>query len=646
MDETEHQILMCKIVNTTSSVNKKYKENLLKEVITSICAMLNSIGGNVVLYNKCSCQLATSWFYFFIRILEQTLISILGSNQTVSHINFKDEKDRVVVAVNKADSLITTNYNLYLPSQTQVVQVYAWELDKVKSHILKRKYVREPVQLYSHSKEFFKDKNCGFHETKVIMSKNLKAEESKRTRLADRMTGKGNKFNCYVSGFANYWGGHMYYGIKDDGIVEGEYISNENVNDITKKVDKALNKLIWPEEIGQPKRGEHWQIFFEPVLDKNSNPIPSTFVIVIYVAPCLGGVFTEEPECYEMVEGKVQKMSFITWKKRVCFSDGIPIPPTIKRIGWSSSATERRCMKVDEVLTMTINNGNWNLFTKLAKSLEGKANEVDVKLVISSKRVTACYRRGYFNKARIELNNYEKQMSKANDPLIFQVIYLYLKAALKRLKREFEESELFLHEALTMVDQLPRGIVPAAILSSAAMHPGSNSLSPDVLCTKVLQHLSYAQISRTREELEHKAFIILATFHLGYDISGKMFEKNANKSSFDTGKSSVMKLKKSICDGCPLSRYREVQFNLVQSMLYYRYSQMSKEKKKIFLEEAIHFSKKAQYLAKTFKFDEIIIWANISVALCTEALILASLEETDKVSKIVKILGLPNMYLN
>ena len=61
------------------------------------------------------------------------------------------------------------------------------------------------------------------------------------------MTGKDNKFSCYVSAFANYNGGHTYYGITDDGLVESELISNEkDKREITKKVGKAINKMIWP----------------------------------------------------------------------------------------------------------------------------------------------------------------------------------------------------------------------------------------------------------------------------------------------------------------------------------------------------------------------------------------------------------------
>ena len=99
--------------------------------------------------------------------------------------------------------------------------------------------------------------------------------------------------------------------------------------------------MIWPAQIGQPKRREHWDVFFEAVVDKDNKPIPSIFVIVIFIAACAGGVFTEEPECHEMVKKQGKKMSFITWKKRMLLP-GQPccreeLRRSIQRIKWSSS---------------------------------------------------------------------------------------------------------------------------------------------------------------------------------------------------------------------------------------------------------------------------------------------------------------------
>ena len=598
--------------------------------------MLNSNGGKVVLYNKCTCQL--SGISLLIRILEQSLISIIGSNQTISKINFKENKECIVILVKKTDCLMTTNYNIYLPSQSQVVQICPWEpLEKIKDDIINRRFVPEPAQLDSHCRIFLKGKNCDFHENKMVMFKNLKADQSKRTKLADRMTGKGNKFSCYVSAFANYNGGHMYFGIRDDGVVEGEWIPNEDISEIIKKVEKAIKKMILPEQIGQPKRGVHWEIFFEPVVDENSKPIPSTFVIVIYIAACLGGVFTEEPECYEMVEGKVEKMSFVNWKKRVLQLD-VDIPAAVERIEWSSSATERHCTKAREVLMMAINNGKWEVFSKYAKLFEDKYPEVEVKLMVLSRRVIASYRQGCLRRARLLLIDYHQLLSKANDPLIFEVIYLCLKAALKRAEREFEAVSEFLESALLKADQLTPGIITAVTFSFAAMNQNSglneDGPSSAELSRKVLEHLKYIPRSQVQVEMEHKAYIILATYHLGYDMSGKIIEKHVNQSRLESAKSSIMALNKSVCSGYSLSRYREVQFNMVQSTLYYRYAQVNPEKNEVFLEEAFQFSKKAQHLARASNFDEMVTWANVSVALYTEKLVLASLAKMDRVTKI------------
>ena len=117
-DETVHIISLCRFESTPA--NKRYKEQKLTEIIIAICAMLNSDGGNVVLHNECDCEKCkSSQMSLVVRMLEQSMISIIGLNQTVSNINFKEDKESIVILVKKSDclSLVTTNYNLYLPSQ-------------------------------------------------------------------------------------------------------------------------------------------------------------------------------------------------------------------------------------------------------------------------------------------------------------------------------------------------------------------------------------------------------------------------------------------------------------------------------------------------------------------------------------------------
>ena len=554
VDESSHVLFLDKFKN-----NKRYKGELLQEIIAAICAMLNSNGGNVVIHIKPDGNIPVGFPSFrmssVIRILEQSMISIIGSHQTVLKMNFKDDKDSIVIFIKKTDSLITTNYNLYLPSKTQVVQTSSLEsLEKVKDDIMNRKDILEPVQLGSHCKIFVIVENCGFHECETVQLKNPKVTPSKRTTLADRMTGKGNKFSCYVAAFANYNGGHIYYGITDDGVVEGEVISNEDDRrEIIKKVEKVINKMIWPEQIGQPKRGVHWEIFFEPVVDKNSKPIPSTFVIVIYIVACLGGVFTEEPECYEMVDGKVEKMSFTTWKNAILHPVWLrsrnKISRSVPRISWSSAGARKTFIVACEKLRQLVSDGDWNAFLKeCSQILQGKSESCVMKLLVLSKQVTACYRRGSFEKARIFLEQYNAILPQAQDRLFFEVIGVYLQAALKRASGNFEELLELLTEALSKAELIEPGLVTATVYVFAATvtdlinaENQTNELgSPDVLSIRALEHLQCVpDSSGVLAEMEQKAHITLATFYLGCNISGRRIKGNVDNSCLDKAKTST-----------------------------------------------------------------------------------------------------------
>ena len=641
VNETGHVIFLGKFEN-----NKRYKEKILKEIIAAICAMLNTNGGMVMLYvdsNAIPVEGSPfSQMSLLIRILEQSMISIIGSNETVLKINFKeckDDKERIVITVGKADSLITTNYNLYLPSQSQVIQIFPWEpLKKVKNDIINRKVVPEPVQRGSHCKIFFKDKNCNLQDSKCVQLKHLKSDQSKRTTLADRMTGNGNKFRCYVSGFANHCGGHIYYGITDDGVVEGELIPNENdKNEITRKVEKVINKMIWPEQNGEPKRGEHWEIFFEPVVDENSKPIPSTFVIVIYVGLCVGGVFTEEPECYEMVEGKVNKISFTSWQKRISqpvwLNSREEIPHSVQRTTWSSAKARKAFTVGDDKLMQLINDGNWNAISKeVTRSLQSSSELNGMKLLVLSKQVTACYRRGNFNEARASLEQYNTTLPQTEDRLIFEVMGLYLQAALKRASGDFRGLLELLTEALSLAELIEPGLVTAIVYIFAGTvtdlinseEPTNKVGSPDVLSIRALEHLQCVPYSSgVLVDMEQKAHITLATFYLGCNISGQRIKGNVDISDIDKAKTSIMAVHQSADEGQPLSGYREVQLSLVRSIYNYRRSQVSPDKTVRFLRNAFNYAKKAECLANDFQFKEMVEWSKANEALCTEELVRA-----------------------
>ena len=640
-DESSHAICLWKFENN----NRKYKGKILSKVTNPVCAMLNSNGGNVIisfetdrndvpgersLYSKIASV---------IRILEQRMISIIGENQTVSKIDFRDTKDSVTIFIEKADSLVTNSYNLYLPSVKQVVQLSPLEpIQNIKNRIMYRKAIPNPVELNSHCQLFCKDKNCGFQESKVIQFKRLKAEQSKRTTLADRMTSKGNKLTSYVSAFANYSGGHIYYGITDEGVVKGEFIPSEkNKEEIIKKVEKAINKMIWPEPIGQPKRGEQWEIFFESVADENFTPVPSTFVIVIYIASCLGGVFTEKPECYEMVDKEVMSMSFATWKERISgkelylLQSHEKIQPVLQldELTTWRSAEARKAFTDCETLRRLICNGNWKAISKECQILLSKSNLPAMKLLVLWIKITACCAQGKFTKACIMLKQYKTHLCNVQDTLIFEVIGLNLEAALKRAHGDFKGLKEPLKEALLKAEKIKPGLVTATVYIFAAtvsdllsLKEPTNQFSPEVFSTKALAHLqSVSNFPCILADRKQRVHIILATFYLGCNISGQLIKKTINISDIDKAKSSIMAVHESIYEGNPLSRYRQVQLKLVQSIYDYRHSQVSPGNKISLLRSAFDNAKDAESIAREHEFTEMVEWSKASETLCTEELL-------------------------
>ena len=590
---------------------QKYKEEIMKEIIAAACAMLNSNGGKVVINIEGSNDISLSQMSTVVRRIEQNLITIIGTTIT-EYVKYEEDEKAVTIFVDKADSLITINYNLYLPSKTQVNQVLPSESQDRVKEILSRRVVEEPVQRGSHRKLFTKGKGCGLAETKTIELKKVKADKSKRTSLADRMTGKGNKFCCYVSAFANHKGGHIYYGVDDDGVVTGEVIPDElESGKITTKVEKTIHKMIWPE---LPKRKVNWDIFFEQVLDDNSLAIPSIFVIVIFIAPCLGGVFAEGPECHEMMEGEIKKMPFARWKERILQPIELfhlPITDsTVKRNTWSSSKTKQICNQADELLIATVNDG---------KCIESISNDlvktnpdlIELRLLILAKKVMVSYISWSFQAAREMLDEYDKSLRTATEFWMFDAIRVYLETAICTEEGDFEAVDNILPTALAKAEVITRGRISAALYLLAATNflrqKSNDDYLPVILATRALEDLKLVQdLPKIRADMEQKAHLLIALFYLGCDRFGVPIKNEIDRKCFDKANCNIKAVHESIYDGNLMNPYRELQFGLVQSTLFYRKSQLQPLRKKKFLKAAFDTCKKTEKLAIACNFQDVV----------------------------------------
>ena len=371
------------------------------------------------------------------------------------------------------------------------------------------------------------------------------------------------------------------------------------------------------------------------MLDENSNPIPSTFVIVIFIAPCFGGVFTEEPESYEMAEGKVERMSFTTWKEKLQpvgpNKRKQEVPSTIKRVSLSP-ATKKRCIMVNNALTEAMSDGDWESFARCANKLELQhPNNREVKLVVLSRRVQANYRRGYISDASILLNKFQECFPRAEQPLVFEMVFLFLSAVLARVSGKTAESRGFSTDGLTKAGGLEPGLIttiPVCLVAASTYDDSQQDagLSPDILSIMAIEHLEHVKdASMAHADMFHTAHITLAAYYLGYNLSGKVIKRDIDKESFERAQASIMAVNRSICDGNPLTGYREIWFTLSQSILYVRHSQFEPENQTKFLKTAFHFAKKAENLARGSGLVEMLCWAQTTIASCTEVLILGKL---------------------
>jgi hypothetical protein len=266
-----------------------------------VCALLNTDGGTIYVTDI---QLDA-------RKIEQAIMPIIGATAISTCVKILEEgvKDapKTVIKVKKCSQFITLNYNLYVPTQKQIIAVAGDDRHNIRS-MLQQSIVENCVIKGSHEVRFVKGKSSELNESDVVQLKHLKSESSSsaKTTFAKRMVNEKNKFSSYVSGFANHRGGHIYYGI-DDGTLEviGEKLTEEDLKAVESAVTKAITKLVWTERKISPKRGVDWEIYFPKVENEKGEIVESTYVVVVFVAFCRGGVFTAEPVSYYLEDGNV-----------------------------------------------------------------------------------------------------------------------------------------------------------------------------------------------------------------------------------------------------------------------------------------------------------------------------------------------------
>jgi predicted HTH transcriptional regulator len=241
------------------SMNKVYWTSKCEEIVKGVCALLNSFGGKLCI------NIENQDLVDFENILDKVIKAI---EQRLKHFMSlwwlnklvkmpKIQNKQYVYEISNSDKVFTMKYHLYLPTAKQVEEISPCDHEALEKIIKGMSFSREGVQNHlSRVNQFIFGKSISPTESGSIQFKYLLNEKSKKTTIADRIINKTNKLIITISAFANQSGGHVLYGISNEGIVQGQVLEGKDKSEIEAKVTKEINKMIWKKAI---ERGKHWR---------------------------------------------------------------------------------------------------------------------------------------------------------------------------------------------------------------------------------------------------------------------------------------------------------------------------------------------------------------------------------------------------
>lgn len=612
------------------------------KVVSHVCAFLNSSGGDLIIAFP-SQKYESKDLDQPVRLIEQWINNLVGTVTMSQKVKIEVEPQRIVINIKGCYNLVTVDYNMFLPSHSQVNRVLPIEtLEKIQGIIFGENMTSVGKELPVVQQVFVQGEDIELCETYSVQFKEFKDAPAKRTTLADRVSERRNKVLQYVSAFANYRGGIIYIGVNDKHLINGEIITDNERESLVKKLTNKINTMIWAGLEDGPRKGKHWDVHFYPVVDKKGGIVESNFVVAIVVAQYPGGVFLEEPECYHMINGNVEKMKSSTWKEYLLLERSPYIARTdhsacetstralqcqrpIGRLQWSSIGIRKKYYKVNGVLIRLINKGSWKQFWACLEMEKANCTEHGVKLVILSKKITANFKQGNFEQAERGMAEYRRGISQSEDRIISQTREFLLNSALERSRGNIQESYQHAINGLALVEQIPTGMLAVQYYSNLAtvitvlLELENDRKNKELLkqqaiyfFQKATDHLEDANdYLPSKSDQKQKVHINLAFLHLRCSFaSGVRAEERVEESEIDKAKKHLQAADQSVNDGCKMTNYRKCQYLLARSVLFYRRSQNLKpdeiETRDDFLNDALEYSFEARQIAIGCNFVEIL----------------------------------------
>ena len=592
--------------------NWREDNNQKKEIIHYICAFLNSKNGGTLVLMSPPNEKGFDLKVYFVRYIEQKIGKKMGASSLTECVKVESELNKpsqlsfMISALRSPPYVCTLESNLMLPSDAQIQSTLPCNVNDLRKII---DILDESKVLMDSPQSAQPDNVQRFVRGDYLHCGESKHCQFKFVKSSTNIVSKGNKLASYVSAFANYDGGYIYYGVKDDGFVEGQTLKDETKDkkSIIDKVTKVIKGMKRPARWQDPEMGKYWKIYFIPVYQKQDDEHPSTYVIVIKVMPCPGGVFTSEPESYILADGEVQKMSFDEWKRRILKSKPFLLEACALTEQCTLEMGEDAC-KITEKLVKLRNDGSFDKFDEEAKRLLKEANKT--RLVVLSQLAAVAVRKGHFKEA-VDLNEeYACTLSKLTPACEvskdFKAKELYTSSLIMRAEDEVEKSLEIAKEGLKILERIPPrvGLVTAwfnahcaSLLTILARRkPGNADVMKEAqsFAEKALEHAKKLNaLPIAKADLKQRVWINQAMGILKCCLTGEMdVEIVVGKNNLKKARRKLKNAKRSFKHFKP-TKFCKIQYYFARSDYCFRKTNSVKAKKKC--EKAEKLSQKRKF---------------------------------------------------
>lgn len=489
-------------------------------------------------------------------------------------------------------------------------QVNVLSDEKLFKQILRRPTAK-PIKCQTSDLVFIQGEKPPLPGNEQAVFKHLKSEESKRTTLADRITGKSNKLTHYVSGMANGDGGAIYYGVDNNGNVQGERITSEGFDNIRNKVAKAVARLFHSGNIIE--RGTHWNIEFREVLhEQGGSPVPDTYVIVLTVAALNGCVFLESPgpEAYWIQNGRIERMPWANW-----LSKFMPADPGARSRLNTHITMKKYWHPLEEIYADFRDGIDTEAIRQRMESQAAKTNNQAAQQLLEGLKIIRTSAKGLHRKAHQLLQEYERD---ENHPDIPRQYTIWLRSILGHESGTISLADNYnrlCHGLLTTraddgvmqaLLNLQAGLVAMEQASEIAVADRSIELSVQAV-SNFENALKYARLVSleclnlgthlTQEAIINKAIAILWTGRswLQRDSTQHPEQEEILIRQFEDGKALISQVEQPLIENGILN----IQYHLALSLLSIRKWQINKEKDPKFLRNAYKSTERCIQLIST-----------------------------------------------